>query len=275
MRRLLENAYAQLLAGRASAALISLTQAIALGPARAEDYTEQPGCGSTSPSMSRLAIRTLGGFELFVDGEPLAVGKKPARRTLGLLKAMVAFGGRDVCRWSIADALWPDIDGDRAQNALEVALHRLRLRLGVPEAVVSQQGCLSLNPHLVWVDAFAFCSAAEAMDPAAGSEPIERAFAVYRGPFLPQDSDCVWAMRLRSRLRAHFTSIVAGAAAVLESRNRLEEAIRLYERGIAADEAVTAFHDGLARCLTRLGRTAELRASRQPSALAHNWQDAS
>jgi DNA-binding SARP family transcriptional activator len=216
------------------------------------------------PPTARLALRTLGGFEAFVDGMPLAVGKKPARRTLALLKAIVAFGGRNVCRSWIADALWPDVDGDRAQNALEVALHRLRVRLGVPEAVVSRQGCLSLNPDLVWVDAFAFCSAA-AMYRGVGCEPIELSFALYRGPFLPQDSDCVWTERTRERLRARFASIVAGAAVALESCDRLAEAIGLYERGIAADEAIVALHDGLARCLWRLGRKDDAGANVRPS----------
>jgi DNA-binding SARP family transcriptional activator len=228
-----------------------------------------PRTGSVVPPTSRVALRTLGGFDLIIDGSPLAVGKKPARRTLALLKAIVAFGGRNVCRSSIADALWPDVDGDRAQNALEVALHRLRMRLGVPEAVVSQQGCLSLNPDLVWVDAFALCSTAEAVHPEPGCGPVERAFALYRGPFLPQDSDCAWSARMRDRLRARFASVVAGAAAALESRSRPEEANKLYQRGIDADDEVLAFHDGLARCLGSLGRRPDLRAIGWRTAAPH------
>jgi DNA-binding SARP family transcriptional activator len=236
-----------------------LQRALALRPTRLATGAPQAGTARVTPPTARIALRTLGGFELAVDGSPLPVGKKPARRTLALLKAIVALGGRDVCRWSIADALWPDVDGDRAQNALEVALHRLRLRLGVPEAVISREGCLSLNPHLVWVDVFAFCATAEEVSPGVGCASVERTFALYRGPFLPHDGDCVWSARMRDRLRARFASVVASAAAALESRSQLQEAIALYQRGIDADDEVAAFHDGLARCLGWLGRRPEPR----------------
>jgi DNA-binding SARP family transcriptional activator len=261
MRNLVEGAYAHLLAGSTSGALTLLQRALALRPMRPPTAAQQPRTGWAAPSTVRIALRTLGGFELAIDGLPLAVGKKPARRTLALLKAIVALGGRDVCRWSIADALWPDVDGDRAQNALEVALHRLRLRLGVPEALISRQGCLCLNPDLVWVDAFALCATAEAADPGGQGAPVEHTFALYRGPFLPHDSDCAWSARMRERLRARFARLVASAAATLESRSQWEEAITLYQRGIEADDEVTAFRDGLARCLDRLGRRPEPRTA--------------
>jgi DNA-binding SARP family transcriptional activator len=259
IRARLQSAHAHILAGNVLAALLLLEQALGLRPRAAT----ADGIAGPNPELDfnpRVVVRTLGLFELIVDGAPLGFGKKPARRTLALLKAIIAFGGRDVCRSAVGDVLWPDLDGDRAQNALEVTLHRLRERLRVPGAVLSQQGRLSLSPDLVWVDAFAFDAASRAVNPGAGCGPIERAFVLYRGAFLPEENGSAWASRMRERLRARFVSIVAGAAAALEARDRLDEAIGLYERGIAADEMVPAFHDGLVRCLNRLGRSAEAQA---------------
>jgi DNA-binding SARP family transcriptional activator len=237
-----------------------LEQALGLETAPAHAGSAGAGPESELDRTPRVIVRTLGRFELIVDGAPLSFGKKPARRTLALLKAIIAFGGRDVCRAAVADALWPDLDGDRAQNALEVTLHRLRERLRVPSTLVSQQGRLSLCGDLVWVDAFAFDEASRAVNPAAGCGPIERAFVLYRGAFLPEEIASAWTTRMRERLRARFVSIVAGAAAALEARDSLDEAIGLYERGIAADEMLPAFHDGLVRCLNRLGRSSEAKA---------------
>lgn len=257
---LLESAHTHLLAGNVLAALLCIEQALGRGASTASAETTDATPRSGFDRTPRVVVRTLGRFELLVDGAPLSFGKKPARRTLALLKAVIAFGGRDICRSAVADALWPDLDGDRAQNALEVTLHRLRERLQVPGALLSQQGRLSLSPDLAWVDAFAFDEASRAVNPGAGCGPVERAFMLYRGTFLPEESASTWATRMRERLRARFVSIVAGAAAALEARDRLDEAIALYQRGIAADEMQPAFHDGLVRCLTRLGRSAEAQA---------------
>jgi DNA-binding SARP family transcriptional activator len=259
LRAILERAHANLLAGNALAALLLVEQALGM-PSKATAERVGAGPGTELGQSPRVVVRTLGRFELIVDGAPLSFGKKPARRTLALLKTIIAFGGQDVCRAALADALWADLDGDRAQNALEVTLHRLRERLRVPGALVSQQGRLSLSTDLVWVDAFAFDEASRAMNPGASWGPIERAFVLYRGAFLPEESASGWATRMRERLRARFVSVVAGAAAALEARGCAHEAIALYERGIAADEMLRAFHDGLVRCLNRLGRSAEAQA---------------
>jgi two-component SAPR family response regulator len=209
----------------------------------------------------------LGTFEVRVDGLALPEGKKHPRRTLALLKAIIALGGRDVCRATLADALWPELEGDNAQNALTVTLHRLRGYLGVVGAVTVRHGRLSLEPHHVWVDAFAFEAAARAVNPASGCDSVERAFELYRGPFLAADGDEPWAVRLRERLRSRFVSIVAGAGAALEAGNRMAEAAAVYERGLAADDLVCAFHDGLVRCLCKLGRDSEAETARRRKAL--------
>jgi DNA-binding SARP family transcriptional activator len=260
---LVQQAYARLVAGDLPIAHDLLQRALALSGRRAGPGAQLPAVGSDAAPAARIVVRTLGEFGLCVDGTPIPSGKKPARRTVALLKAVIALGGREVCRCTIADALWPDLDGDRANNALEVALHRLRARLAVPRAITSREGRLSLDPDLVWVDAFAFDAASRAVTPAGGYAPVERAFALYRGAFLPEESGSAWSARMRERLRARFVSIVAGAAAALEARERFDDAMRLYERGIAADELVCAFHDGLIRCLGRAGRAVEAQALRR------------
>jgi hypothetical protein len=62
---------------------------------------------------------------------------------------------------------------------------------------------------------------------------------------------------MRERLRARFVRIIAEAAARLEATSRFEAAARLYERALAVDDLACVFHDGLARCLERLGRSSE------------------
>jgi DNA-binding SARP family transcriptional activator len=271
---LVARAYSQLIAGDASSARNTLEHALGMGeplppgpratlialtgPTVRATTPATPGSGAVAPvPAARIVVRTLGTFEVMVDGVALPEGKKQPRRTLALLKAIIALGGKDVCRTTLADALWPELDGDRAQNALTVTLHRLRNYLRVAGAVPVHHGRLSLEPRHVWVDTLAFDAAARAVTALSGCDSIERIFDLYRGPFLSADGEEAWTVRLRERLRSRFVSIVAGAGAALEARDRPAEAVGVYERGLAADDLVGVFHDGLARALGKLGRISE------------------
>jgi DNA-binding SARP family transcriptional activator len=94
----------------------------------------------------------LGRFEVLRDGHPLVFSRKAPKKTLALLKAMVALGGRAVSEHRLLDALWSGEEGDAAERALDSTLLRLRGLLGDPTAIVQQGGKLSFNQERVWVD---------------------------------------------------------------------------------------------------------------------------
>src|SRR6185295_15052071 len=86
---------------------------------------------------------------------PIEFGRKTPRKTLALLKAVVARGG-SAPEATLLDTFWPDEEGDAAARSLGAAVHRLRTLLGLPEAVVQQGGQVALERTLVWVDAWSF-----------------------------------------------------------------------------------------------------------------------
>jgi DNA-binding SARP family transcriptional activator len=254
----LEQARAQLIRCETGSALRLIERALALACPR-----EPTSVSAPSSAGARVVVRTLGAFEVHVDGAPLATGRKQPTRTLALLKALVALGGKRVTRTTLVDLLWPDVDGDLGQNALEAALHRLRVRIGISEAIPTRDGCLELDRQLVWVDALAFSALPCDADPAAMVEPV---FALYRGTFLRDERDAGWALHPRERLRARFVQIVSQAAQALEDAGQPAAAGRLYERALAVDDLACVFHEGLARCLQRQGRDAEARMARTRAA---------
>ena len=77
-----------------------------------------------------VSVRTLGGFEVQLDGAPLRFAGKAPRKPLALLKAIIAFGGVEVPHAKLIDALWPGDEGDAGKQALGVTLVRLRKLLG-------------------------------------------------------------------------------------------------------------------------------------------------
>ena len=189
-----------------------------------------------------FAIHTLGRFEVRRDGRALEYSRKAPKKTLALLKAIIALGGSHVPEQALLDALWPGEEGDSASKSLGASVLRLRALLGDADAVVQQGGKLSLDRSRVWTDAWAFERAGD--------------ISFYNGPFLPEE-DGPWPVAMRERLRAKFIQKVAEEGAALEKAGRQEEAIDLYMRGLDADSIVEPFYQGLMRCYHALDRRAE------------------
>ncbi len=78
---------------------------------------------------SPIRIRTFGNMRIEIGDTVICDRRWRGGRTRLLLKALIAYGGTNVPYEHLADTLWPDNDGDRAEQNLKVALSRLR-RLG-------------------------------------------------------------------------------------------------------------------------------------------------
>ena len=199
-----------------------------------------------------VRIVTLGRFEVRVNDEPIEFSRKLPRKTLLLLKAIVALGGRDVPEQALCDNLWGDEEGDAARNALSITILRLRKLLGSIEAVPHLGGKVSLNADLCWVDAWMF----EARISDTGSAG-RMALSMYGGNFLPEDEGESWSVAPRERLRGKFIDALSGYGAALEAEGDLQGTVQCYLRGIDADPIVESFHQGLMRCYERMDKRSE------------------
>jgi LuxR family transcriptional regulator, maltose regulon positive regulatory protein len=154
-----------------------------------------------------IRIHTLGSFRIVRAGEPLRFAGKLQKRPLELLKALIAFGGKDVEVERLVDALWPDADADLGHRSFETALYRLRRLLAHEGAIQLQGGRLSLSSRHCWLDVWAFERSVQS------ANGRERAIALYRGPFLADDAGRPWTASAREQLRASFQRLVGTAAA--------------------------------------------------------------
>lgn len=191
-----------------------------------------------------VRIATLGRFEVSVNGTPLVFGRKMPRRTLALLVALVAAGGRHVSESRLSDALWPDLDGDAAHESFASALHRLRRLLGGNDRILQTGRTLSLNSSRCFVDTWALELALRSPD------GIARTLALYRGPFMPED-DAPGTVAHRQSLRARVARAVQIRATDLRSTGLHEAAEALLNRIADADPALFDRyppHDGHVQC---------------------------
>ncbi len=204
-----------------------------------------------------LRVHTLGGLQIDVDGVRLRSSGKVQKRPLELLKALVAFGAGGVTEAQLAEALWPDAQGDDAHNAFVTTLQRLRKLLGTRQALVLQEGRLSLDRRLCLVDTWAF----ESVDPqAAADDDLRRALRLYRGEFLAGD-DAHWAVAPRERWRARFVRAAGALAERHAARQRWDDAIASLEDALQVDDTVESFYQQLMSFQARAGRGAEVQST--------------
>lgn len=289
---LLEEAYIELVRGDTGAALAGLAQGLALAaadPPRAAyaqrivarkpvllvtalqagieiEYVRQcirdwgiPAPPEEVPHWPwPVKVRTLGGFEVLLHDRPIEFGRKTPKKTLALLKAVIARGG-SAPEAALIDTFWPDEEGDAAARSLAAAVHRLRSLLGEGDAVLQQGGHVALDRTRVWVDAWSFERALAATREPGAREAGSAAAALglYGGAFLAEEEGESWPVATRERLRSKFIQAVADHAARLEAERRHQEAIDWYLRGLDADNVVEPFYQGLMRCYHRLDRLPE------------------
>ncbi len=218
---------------------------------------------------SPVCIYTLGRFAVQAHNYPFAaLTRQRQHKPFELLQALIALGGRDVHSETLAAALWPDADGDKAQNAFDVTLHRLRRVFEIKELFLLHDRRLTLNSQLVWVDVWTFeltVNHGERLlersnDPAAlrqMSSFSERLLNLYHGAFLEREAVCPWMLSLRERLRSKFLRYILGAGQVWENRREWYQAIRLYQKGLEIESVSEVLYQRLIICYRDTGKLAE------------------
>jgi len=211
-----------------------------------------------------LKIYTFGRFEILKDGEPVKFTGKIQQRPLDLLKTLIAYGGRRVNVEKLMDALWPESEGDAAQRAFDITLHRLRKLMGNGKAILLKDGKLSLNPDLCWVDVWAFERSAGAAEFATDLSPnsnVGSAIDSFNGLFLPNDESKAWTVPLREKTWSKYLRLVEKMGKDLERRGAVYQAIDLYLKALERNDKVESLHRRLMVCYEQVGQRSEALAA--------------
>lgn len=222
-----------------------------------------------------VRIQTLGGFSLIIDDRAAEFSGKSQHRPLELLKALIALGGCAVAVEQLADALWPDAEGDAAISSLQTTLHRLRKLLTHESAIVVAQGGVSLNEQLVWVDARVVKQMFEQLESTPDADLVEfaeKSLALCQGAFLESDPEWPWCSVPRERLQRICLSGLNFMGKRLEGIGEHALAIKAYERAVRLSPLSEQSHRALMACHAAQGNRGEALAvyARLRSALATN-----
>ncbi len=210
------------------------------------------------PYPVRLSL--LGARQIRIDDKPLVFSRKTPRRLLLLLDTLVCAKHDGFSKAKLISLLWDDLEGGAAEEALKIAIRRLRNFLQNADAVEIHQARVRLNPNVVWVDVWAFDANCRKLDKADDPALRAQTLELYRGQFLEQDLEAAHLIAERERLRALFMQQVERHGQWLEKQGNWPDAIALYESGIAQENLAEFCYCGQMRCYAALGRTAEAHA---------------
>lgn len=215
-----------------------------------------------------VRIRALGRFSIQHEQAVMGLSQSRKQRPFEMLQALIAFGGREVHADLLCQALWPDAEGDMAQNSFDVTLYRLRRTFGIKNLFRLTDRHLTLDNELAWVDVWEFerlvnhCERllARSYDIETVREIIdcsERLLNLYQGAFLEREPMQGWTLHLRERLRSKLMRHILDTGRVCENHSCLDAAIRLYRKGLEIDPLIEELYLRLMTCHRDGGHIAE------------------
>jgi ATP/maltotriose-dependent transcriptional regulator MalT len=180
-----------------------------------------------------VVVRVLGGFELLLDGKPVQFSRKAPLKPLQLLELLVVLGGKQVPEAWLADALWPDAEGDAASDSLSTTILRLRRLLESKDLLIRRNRCLTLDRKRCWIDAWALEDEVRALSKRTAVDSIasaaDRVGNLYGGAFMPQ-SMLPATLDYRTTLFGRTVDALEGAVRRLEELGESQRARSIAEK---------------------------------------------
>lgn len=219
-----------------------------------KNYRESFDCPSTenidlANSNIRLNIYTFGQFIMILDGKPIVFRRKVQKRPLDLLKTMITLGGREISKTHLTELLWPDSAGDASVSVINTTIYRLRELIG-KEAIITENGCISLNPQYCWIDFWEFESILnKSKNPSEiKQEQIEKILDIYQeGGFLSGD-EYGWMLAKRDKLKQKLLYILNNYCHWLIKNKQLNTVNTILKECIKLDNLNEGYYLILMRC---------------------------
>lgn len=222
-----------------------------------------------------LKIKTLGEFSVAWEDrkETVSWERLIAQK---LFKAVLCHDGA-VPVEPLMEILWPESTLDKQRRNFKVTLHRLRkilepdmLRRHGSSYLKLPENELRLDLSLCRVDADRFeelCRKADQADQQGDDESAQNfyrdALDLYKGDFLANDLYEPWIEPKRRRLRNRWRQSALRLADMLTRRHHLNQALKIYERIIAADPTDETVYRHMMRIYAEKGLSEAVRSTYQ------------
>ncbi|MEU1587495.1 BTAD domain-containing putative transcriptional regulator [Micromonospora sp. NPDC005710] len=236
------------------------------------------GAGVPAPTLSRqgprraaqVTIRTLGRFEVYVNGVQVVAAAWQSRKARDLLRILAARRGRAVPREQLGEMLWPAQDPARVSHRLSVALSTLRGVLDPQRRSPTDHFIIAAHPSLALdvghleldVEEFLGESAhglrlAEQGDTDDARAALLLAEQRYRGDFLEDEPYDDWSRPTREEARRAYLRVVRKLASLARGADDVDETIRHLGHALDLEPHDEGVHGEFIRTLAMAGRHGE------------------
>ncbi len=232
-----------------------------------QEYIRRRGLIPATPPLHlhnwpwQIRIFTLGRFTIVINEKPLKLTGKGQKKTIELLKALIAKGGREVHEEKLSEILWPDADGDAAHSAFTSTLYRLRKILPA-ETLTVNDSKLSLNDRRCWLDTWALERQLSDVEQSLtndsdlkgeGLEKVQKAFDLYNGPLFTREAQESWIIAPRERIVLRLLRVIEKLVALYRESEDCLKVISLYEKALELDPLSEEYYRGLMQCFSTNG----------------------
>jgi DNA-binding SARP family transcriptional activator len=221
-----------------------------------------------------VALRTLGGFRVLREGQPVPASDWQSKKARDLLKILIARRGRPTPRDFLMETLWPEERPERLPKRLSVVLATLRAVLD-PDRSFPSEHFVGGDDEAVWLDRehvpvdvesfLADAAAGLGMLRAGRSEEAREVLAgaetSYTGDFLEEDPYEEWTASLREEARANYIAVARALAGAAAEAGDHDAAVRYFLRILERDAFDEEAHLGLVSTFASAGRHGEARRS--------------
>lgn len=198
-----------------------------------------------------VKIKSFGDLSLQIGKHMIFDRDWRGRTTKTLLKTLITLGGKKIAFETLHDIMWPDADGDIAEQNLKVTIHRLKKVVvsdgnkDMPWLVVKHKK-VSLSGVLCHVDALYFETELDhAINNGSDVNRLMSLLNLYEGDFLPGDHTDPLIIRKRDALRNLFINSVKHLYKVAHAGHEEEAALPYLEKAISIDPSHEDLYESL------------------------------
>lgn len=204
-----------------------------------------------------LKVYTLGHFAVKSGRKVISDNCKRSQQLWNLFKYILTYRDKRIIQEKFFDILWIDKECDNPAKALQNLIYRLRMLLNYEgsnkdgESIINfSQGCYSWNKDFhYWTDIDEFemlykrAKAAEKNDEFINAiEIYQRAFMLYKGDYLSEDSYNEWLITVRNYYHRIYMDIIDKLVKLLKYYKRNEEILKICEEALMIESFEESIH---------------------------------
>ena len=183
--------------------------------------------GVPPENRHKIEINCFRNFSIMADGQEISTGWR-TRKAEELIAYLLCEKGRFVSKGKIAEALWPDLDGEKSVSNLYLAYYYIKKqenRLGVKIPIESIRGKMRIRMEEVDCDMTRFDGLMKAVTDKKASYGValmERAVELYQGALL-EDEYYSWAVALQQKYEIQYTRLLRSLMEYYERQSNTEK----------------------------------------------------